>query len=276
MANPPLVRPWSRLASLRVPPAPPESHSQNTSSLDNNASVTKSPPRTTPSIQSPMQSQKLKLTPSPSPLTLPPYKLNAKPEVEPKIMMEEEPKTMLVKKTIEKPNVNGNGALHKGSNETQKLEGFDHHEKQVTTEENEMKWKGIHKKVSDSDDSGIRVLTLAGENKGAYMQIIHSRKKPNYLHKMGNSNMKKAYDYESENSANTEEGKANRKDKSLKLRTLSLPPKTSVYINSNVQCVNNSLVFNASCTYHDPGVHLTLSKKPLGEGLHLKEHFDQV
>ena len=46
----------------------------------------------------------------------------------------------------------------------------------------------------------------------------------------------------------------------------------SLYANSNVQCVNNSMVFHTSLTHHDPGVHLIIPKKQFGEGLiHLKE-----
>ncbi|XP_020224167.1 uncharacterized protein LOC109806199 [Cajanus cajan] len=41
--------------------------------------------------------------------------------------------------------------------------------------------------------------------------------------------------------------------------------KKRMYVNSNVQCVNNSMVFNASLTHHDPGVYLAIPKKPFGE-----------
>ncbi|TKY64121.1 hypothetical protein E2542_SST14011 [Spatholobus suberectus] len=55
--------------------------------------------------------------------------------------------------------------------------------------------------------------------------------------------------------------------KSEKVRALS----SAMYGNSNVQCVNNSMLFNASLTHHDPGMQLTIPKKPIGEGFHLKE-----
>ncbi|KAJ1378030.1 hypothetical protein SESBI_48275 [Sesbania bispinosa] len=233
MANPPPLRVWSRLASLRSTPAPqpsepvarastPSSPAQNNvaSSLNNNANAnaTKTLPTTTPAVQSHQNT----------------FKLIVNPEIEPKIPVEEKLKTVVVNKTIEKPNVNDNGSLQ----------------------------KGLNKKLSDSEDSDTRVITITGENKGAYMEIIQSRKKPNYLHKMDNSKVK-GYDYESEN--------ANKKDKSQKARTLSSRPRSGVYVNSNVQCINNSMVFHSCCTHHDPGVQLTLSKNPFGEGFHLKE-----
>jgi len=106
---------------------------------------------------------------------------------------------------------------------------------------------------SDSEEySGIRKITIGGENKGAYMEIIQTRKKPNQLHKMENLKIK-GYD-----------------DQSKKVRTISSPPMVGVYMNSNVQCVNNSLLLHASCTHHDPGVQLTISKKPFGKGFNIK------
>lgn len=123
---------------------------------------------------------------------------------------------------IENSNVNGNDSLQKVPNKNCSSESEDY--------------------------SGIRKITIGGENKGAYMEIIQTRKKPNQLHKMENLKIK-GYD-----------------DQSKKVRTISSPPMVGVYMNSNVQCVNNSLLLHASCTHHDPGVQLTLSKKPFGKG----------
>ena len=299
MANPPPVRPWSRLASLRpappkptpqnqpsqpsepsaaqfvtaprflgaagrtsapsspsknVPapsaslpnsPSPKASQAPNTSTIDKNANAnaTKSPQRTTPPVQTTMQSQNPKLnTPPPSPLVLPPSHLKVNTEVEPKVAAEPEPKAVLAQK-------------ESGEN---KKQGIGQHE-------NQTKGKGIHKRLSNSEDSGLRVITISGENRGAYMEIIQSSKKPNNLHKKGNSKIK-AYDYESENSGSGD-GNANRKNKKYS-------PPMSAYINSNVQCVNNSLLYETSCTSSDPGVQLILSRKPSGEGFHQRERVD--
>ncbi|RDX74625.1 hypothetical protein CR513_45605, partial [Mucuna pruriens] len=60
------------------------------------------------------------------------------------------------------------------------------------------------------------------------------------------------------------EGNVSKKDKNQKNRTTSLFP-MAMYMNSNVHCVNNSLLYHISCSYHDPRVHLSLSKKPFAE-----------
>lgn len=252
MTNPTPVRSWSRLTSLRSVPAP-ESHPHSTPPSQplkptasaaatafsaNNVvppltlSFKSSPPRKTSSPHNNTNGTKSLPTPSPSPSSpaFPPSEVNVNPQIEPKIqVVEEKPKTLLVHKTInEEHSLNGSGSLQ----------------------------KNLGKKHSDYEDSGIRVITIAGENRGAHMNLIQSSKKPNYLHKMYNSNMK-GYDYESGKCGNGEEN-ANKKDKSKKARKPSSPPMTRVYMNSNVQCVNNSLLFKTSCTHHDPGVKFTL------------------
>ncbi|KAE9605760.1 hypothetical protein Lal_00025462 [Lupinus albus] len=115
----------------------------------------------------------------------------------------------------------------------------------------------IQRKVLDSEDYDMRAITISGENKGAYMKIVQHSNKPNYHHKNGNSE-----DYELEDSGN-----GNRKNKSEKERTLSSPA-MAVYVNSNVQCVNNSMLYHTTCSTHDPGVHLTLKKRLPFQGTH--------
>lgn len=124
---------------------------------------------------------------------------------------------------------------------------------------------------------GMRVITIAGENKGAFMEVIRSPNKkhvfegnPQYLNKSGNH---KSYGNEwgshSSSSSSGEEGNP-KKDKSHKERSMLSPP-MSTFMNSNVQGVNNSIVYNSSCTHHDPGVHLAMSRKPSGGGFHIKD-----
>lgn len=253
---------------IQKAPLTTNSSSVSSSSPSRKASITNSPKIIkTESVKSPMHSPKLKPTaPPPSPLTLPPSQLTS----EPKIPTEAEQKNVLVHKNVEKPKHwnKGNGELHReGGNHDNA-----HHGK---GKESETKERGIHKKVSDSEDSGMKVITIAGENRGAYMELIQSPNKhePNHLHKKGNSKINGGDGGELESSSSGE-GNANRKDKNHhKGRTTSSFP-MAAYMNSNVQCVNNSLLFHASCSHHDPGVRLSLSKKPYGEGYHLKEHVD--
>ncbi|XP_020959856.1 uncharacterized protein LOC107646623 [Arachis ipaensis] len=204
-----------------------------------------------------MQSPKYKpYAPPPSPLTLPPSQL----KIEPKIPVEAEPKTVLVQSTVEKPRQwnNGNNDFHRETT---------HHGKHG----HESREKSIHKKVSDSEDSGMKVITIAGENRGAYMELVQSQKKhePSYLHKKGI-----VTDHGSEwESSSGGEGSSKQKHKNGKGRGTSSFP-MAAYMNSNVQCVNNSLLYNTSCSHHDPGVRLSLSKKPFGDGYHIKEHLE--
>ncbi|KAF7843947.1 serine/arginine repetitive matrix protein 1-like [Senna tora] len=217
-----------------------------------------SSPSTKPVVQTPSQSPKVKpITPPPSPLTLPPSQLKANSVIEPKIPVEAESKNVIVQKTIEKPKqwISGNsGEILKTHNEKQ---------------------KGNQRRVSDSEESGMKIITIAGENRGAYMELIQHQKKhefeekPNYLYKIGNSKTKSSGESESSSS---DEANANKKENRINRgRTKSSYP-MSAFMNSNVQCVNNSLLYNTSCTHNDPGVRLSLSKKPFGvEGFHLKE-----
>lgn len=202
--------------------------------------------------------------PPPSPLTLPPSQFKNE---EPKIPVEAEPKAVLVQKTVDNPKPWHNG--HDSGGELHRNHGNAHHGKHKERENKE-------RKVSDSEDSGMRVITIAGENRGAYMELIQSPKKQHelhkYLHKKGKTNVKVDGGGESESSG-AEEGNMNKKDKNHKGRTTSSFP-MAAYMNSNVQCVNNSLLYHTSCSHHDPGVRLSLSKKPFGEGYHLREHVD--
>lgn len=95
------------------------------------------------------------------------------------------------------------------------------------------------------------------------MEVIQS---PNKLNKKGNKEGS-----ESEKSSEEGEGKSSeKKGKSHKGKASSSWPMTA-FLNSNVQSVNNSLMYNSSCTQHDPGVRFVLSKKPLGDGFQIKE-----
>ncbi|MED6178702.1 hypothetical protein PIB30_110125, partial [Stylosanthes scabra] len=138
-------------------------------------------------------------------------------------------------------------------------------------ETTEAKEKGIfhNKKLLDSENNGsIRVITISGENRGAYMEIIqtYSKKKPNFLRqKNGNSDINKAHDdaTKSESSENySADGKNrhknNHRERSMKYYPNSTRISSACYINSNLQCVNNSLLYGSSYTCNDPGVQLTL------------------
>ncbi|KAM7474483.1 hypothetical protein LguiB_021726 [Lonicera macranthoides] len=93
----------------------------------------------------------------------------------------------------------------------------------------------INKKhYSDSKDSGVMVITLAGDNEGATVKLSSSRKKGYSVEisdKEGNSNQNPGVGFE---------------------------------INSSVQGVKNSTLHNSSLTHHSPGVHLSVYSKANG------------
>lgn len=108
------------------------------------------------------------------------------------------------------------------------------------------------KQNSDSEEYGSRVVILAGENKGAIMELSPSRKK-NGSGSWSNRGQK------------LEEGISKKKDeKEQGWGTETVP--IDAFVNCNVQGVNNSILYHCSCTHNDPGVHLALSRKTNGGG----------
>ncbi|KAJ1378376.1 hypothetical protein SESBI_47908 [Sesbania bispinosa] len=200
-ANPPTLRPWSLLALRSVPP-PPESHSHPSSAQPTFRSTTAQ--NVAPILKASQARNAFSLNNNANATKSLPtiqrhqntFKLNVNPEIEAKTRVEEKPKTVLANRIIEKPStVNGKG------------------------------------NDSFQESGGTRVITISGENKGASMEIMQSRKKPSYVHKMDN---------ESENGNEKVRRRPN--------------PMRGVYMNSNVQCVNNSLMLDSCCSHHDPGV----------------------
>lgn len=175
---------------------------------------------------------------------------------------------MLVQRTIEKPRPWLGSGEHRQTGT--------HH---ISTTGIKPKEKlGGDKKPSDSEDIGMRIITLAGENKGALLELIKSPNKTGersqYLHKNGTgrvvgSDGKNAARSSSSSSSDSDDGKA-KKDMSQKGKANNGLPMTA-FMNSNVQGINNSIMYNSSCTHHDPGVHLALTRKPNGSGFQVKD-----
>ncbi|KAL2478656.1 extensin-like [Forsythia ovata] len=222
----------------------------------------KSTPKTVkPLEKTPVQSPKPKtVAPPPSPLTLPPSQIKADSERESKTPTKFEQKDVLVLETIEKlPKLTPTYTQHSStaSNGRQEL----------------TKEKVPNNKISDSEKLGMSVITLAGENKGAVMELSphkknHSTTNPHSLHK--NTHYTKLWN-EGEKSSSDEDGRSN-KEKNNKAMAMQSPPMTA-YVNNNVQGVNNSIFFNGSSTHQNPGVHLTINRKSNGgHGIHHKDH----
>ncbi|KAE8698015.1 hypothetical protein F3Y22_tig00110607pilonHSYRG00324 [Hibiscus syriacus] len=234
------------------------------------ASPQASVPTTKPAMQSPVQSPKIKppTAPPPSPLTLPPPQMRAQADHEPKIPVEAEQKTVLVQKMIDKPK----GLFSAPQKDLEDTRYPSIHGQKEPSKHGETKEKGNGKKLSlpsDSEDSGMRVITIAGENKGAFMELIKSphrngfQNSPHRLQKTATGSSDEYHSY----SSSGEEGDRKTKGKNIGSNTMPM----NAFMNSNVQGVNNSIVYNSSCTHHDPGVHLSLHRKPTAGGFPVKE-----
>ncbi|GLT79806.1 hypothetical protein SLA2020_512800 [Shorea laevis] len=254
-APPPAAAPPQETVAPRPPPIAPSGTSVPgvaslpTSPVETIPTATAAPPKTKPTA------------PPPSSLVLPPAKLKSQAENEPQFPPEAVQKTVLVQKTIEKPKGWSNGDSHKGIG---------------VTNGNQESYKGGEtngngkKLLSDSDKRSV--ITITGENRGAVMELIQSPQKhgfegkPHHLQKKGNSTNKGEelhnYSSSSSSSSDAEDGKHKKKDKDLKSKAKPM----HAYVNSNVQGVNSSLVYNSTCDFHDPGVRLTLPRKLNGGG----------
>uniref|UniRef100_A0A6N2L0R2 Uncharacterized protein n=1 Tax=Salix viminalis TaxID=40686 RepID=A0A6N2L0R2_SALVM len=207
-----------------------------------------------PAVQTPPRSPNPKPTAAPpSPLTLPPSRVKSDADLEPKIPLVAEKKTVLVQKIIDKPKEAGDSLRAFADNLSS---GIARYAKQETAKD-QTKEKGSGKKISsDPEDVGMRVITIAGENKGAFMEVIRSPKKHFFegnshtLHMKGNPR-REGSDWGSQSSSG-EEGNSRKKDKNHRERSMG-PSPMSAFMNSNVQGVNNSIVYDSSCTHHDPG-----------------------
>lgn len=212
-----------------------------------------SPKAEKPWVESPPQpSNKEKLLSyPPSPLALPPAaQIKAGSDQLEPIPAEIEQKTILMQ---EKEKKASNGYVIRSSHsEISKGNSAAAQQQQVKLREaRKGKVMNTYKKQnSDSEEYGSRVVTLAGENKGAIMELSPSRKKNGSWSNRGHK---------------LEEGISKKKDEKHKGWGTETVP-MDAFVNCNVQGVNNSILYNCSCTHNDPGVHLALSKKTNGGG----------
>ncbi|KAH6814890.1 hypothetical protein C2S51_023908 [Perilla frutescens var. frutescens] len=210
---PPAARPPSPPRAATPPPPPPPASSSpvtkaaiTTTSTSNDDGKRSATPVSSPKIVKPSPHPH-----PPSPLQLPPA------SEEPKI----DQKSVLVQESVGKQPPLVTNTSSKGKRETPMREK--------------------KKKASDSEDLGVRVITIAGENRGALMEISYSSFKKSS--KINGKAAKKANDGEDDESQSPLQA-------------------TATFLNSNVQGVNNSIVYNSSCSHHDPGIHLSLTRNP--------------
>lgn len=108
--------------------------------------------------------------------------------------------------------------------------------------------------ASSDEESGLRMITIAGENRGAFMELL-----PSSSPSSTGSPMKSKAEQGEEAAKAKKDGKGG-------AGTLS---PLSAFVNSNVQGVNNSILLNASCAHSSPGVHLAVTRRPSGRSKEL-------
>jgi hypothetical protein len=106
------------------------------------------------------------------------------------------------------------------------------------------------------EDKKFSVITLTGDNRGATMHVGSESDK-----KEGSIHIHRAYKNESEESIDvTTDGEGNTNNDEENSMEHSEVGKA--YVNSNIQSINNSLMFHGSINERDPGVQVTLPQKP--------------
>eukprot|EP01018_Ginkgo_biloba_P008315 Gb_36453 [translate_table: standard] len=108
------------------------------------------------------------------------------------------------------------------------------------------------------DELGVGVITMAGENRGATMDLGSELRKQHMLE------IHRGYKLNQDNK--NEEGL----DAISKGNARSKTTPVSTYVNSNVQGINNSILYNSSCPNRDPGVHLAVSNSPVSSVKHIE------
>ncbi|XP_041008976.1 proteoglycan 4 isoform X1 [Juglans microcarpa x Juglans regia] len=103
----------------------------------------------------------------------------------------------------------------------------------------------------------VSVITLSGENRGASMQLgLESTKRDEFVP------IHRGYKLNSDESTEaTTDGEGSSTDKRTRDPTPRENPPSRAYVNSNVQSVNNSILFDTSVTENNPGVRLVVSNK---------------
>ena len=106
------------------------------------------------------------------------------------------------------------------------------------------------------DGKPISVITLTGENRGASMHLSSEPAK-----KEASIHIHRGYKTNPDDSPDTTtDGEVRTRGQRFRDQTKKAAPAPTTYVNSNVQSVNNSIVFNASVAERNPGVQLSISQ----------------
>ncbi|XP_022951357.1 sulfated surface glycoprotein 185-like [Cucurbita moschata] len=180
-------------------------------------------------LQSPSRSLRTSPPPPPPPLALPPTQFTAVNETttQPRIQPEVEKKSIVYNKTVEKL-VKSDRPSEYGSGKP--------YEKQKAVES----------------------INLAGHNVGAVMEIDKS----SVGHRLGGETVRKNETEGGGRDGNEEKKKEEKKKKEKKKKNVPM----TAFMNSNFQSVNNSVLYDSSCSHRDPGLHLKFADAADGDG----------
>lgn len=140
----------------------------------------------------------------------------------------------------------------------------------------EMKGKGKEERVlssTDSEDSGISIITIAGENKGAVMEVGKYSSPTTWTsgsdvqkNGKGRGLTLKKRDHNGAGDDHGLEGTSKKNGNKNRDKGGGAEKATMAFVNSNVQGVNNSIVYDCALSHDDPGVHLVLTRMVVGHG----------
>uniref|UniRef100_A0A803KZS5 Vegetative cell wall protein gp1-like n=2 Tax=Chenopodium quinoa TaxID=63459 RepID=A0A803KZS5_CHEQI len=239
-------------------------------------------PRSYMSLQEtpPPQSQKTQPSVTPPPFTLPPSQLHSERDRGLKMPPVAEYKTALPPSQLNSEGERGNKIPPEAVNKPVVVQhtvgkpkpfldsyGSDSQKPRIGKNV-KPKERDIYRKSSDSEDSGVRIITITGENKGAIMELGRGSA-------LNNPHKARSDGVISEVNYNGKEDMSKLKGKGHNNATTKPGVPMHAYMNSNVQGINSSIVFNSTCTHNDPGVHLSVTRKPLNghsHGLQFKDN----
>ncbi|XP_073013142.1 uncharacterized protein [Typha latifolia] len=231
------------------------------------ASRTPTPPQSPKVIKTPPQSPKVIKTFSPTPpqsprtnRSLPPAALNVNPEPEPKSMQMPAAELKSIKTASNSSRIPRSSVPLNPITETTVIDHPPPQEERKaldtrSTPPSSKEDKSTVTQTSKKVEREISIINIAGENMGAYMEVGYG--KPSQKQQNGQGSLPAVVQA---SNPRTLVEKASGKKGTKAAAEENAKPMASL-VNSNVQCLNNSLLFNSSCTQQSPGVHMTLSRR---------------
>ncbi|THU55648.1 hypothetical protein C4D60_Mb11t08780 [Musa balbisiana] len=199
----------------------------------------------------PPQSPKVIQTPSPTPSS--PSRMTSTRPPSSTPVPHPEPE---LKRTVEQENAKKSGAngSSNGVVEAQKNSRSSNHSdsSKHSAQPTDMKAFPSPSPLEKKDIRKMRAVTIAGHNIGAFMDLGSP-----YSYQSRRQQVHYAKNEPQVEDVKNTEGKTYAEEKVTKAATKQQPMLSLV--NSNVQSVNNSLLFNTSCAHGSPGVHINIA-----------------